>query len=89
MAEPPQKSKPKPEPRTAGAPPKRSDVFNSRSPERSDDANPDDTRPGEEKISVWEALKEKGSKAKRKSMQILGMESGKDGKKEGGGGGGK
>lgn len=82
MSDPPKKLDPpskKPEARPAGAPPNRGDVFNNPLHDCSGDRPAD---AGDEKIAWWNALREKGNKARRKSMQLPGLE---DKKKDGDG----
>ncbi|KZM19778.1 hypothetical protein ST47_g9154 [Ascochyta rabiei] len=68
----------KPEARPAGAPPNRNDVFNPTDDKQKRDAASAD----EGKISIWDALKDKGNAARRKSMQFLGLDAA--GKRDGG-----
>lgn len=76
------------EPRPAGAPTTREDVFTIL-PEHPDDTTSSggNDDPDEEKITFKEALKEKMGKAKRLSMDLLSMkkdDSKKDDSKDGG-----
>ena len=85
MSEPPKKPDlpEKPEPRTAGAPTTREDIFNNPLPVHPDDEKPGNDDPDEEKITFMEALKEKVNKARRKSVDLLGLgDKKKDEKKD-------
>lgn len=97
MSEPPKKPEPskdtdqakKMEPRTAGAPPNREDVFYNPLPDHPDDETPEGDSSDGKRITWQEALKEK---AKRLSIQLLNKnkdDKPNDGKEDGDGKGTK